>query len=88
MKTLQNLIDQLDSQCTILNIEGFQSSLRIYNVEEIEYKETKCWRCNGWGTVVDEWHHGDCPDCGGECVILEPELVTHERSEMHSNILI
>jgi len=47
MKDLLETMNQLDSQLTILNIEGYASECSIYTWDETELDENVCNFCNG-----------------------------------------
>ena len=98
------LAEKLDSQLTILNIEGLSSSHQMWTEEESEIVEEPCFDCDEtgeiepkswddlvWDEYLDEYvpaSHMECPACEGTGTILKEIPVTYNDSWTTSNIFI
>lgn len=87
------ILKRLESQFTILNIEGLCSSLYVEYWDELYYERIECPRCQNWGTIIaeDDWGYIgelECPDCEGEGEIDQEVYKKEEASTFTSNIII
>lgn len=103
MTETECLANILDSQLTILNIEGICSEHEVFEYEEYESEIVKCEHCKGTG-LVDAEYLGDflcdedddlfpldleyCSHCDGEGYFDKETLVKYQDSWTTSNIII
>lgn len=91
--TLQEITKRLDSQLTILDIEGLESCFSIFQETHEYVDEETCSECGGEGHEefycdYEEIHWKTCQHCDGKGYIETPVTETEEWSEYETNILI